>query len=80
MLCRIDALECSEDVRRSVYYLVGKNAPEDRYETCELHVRTQVLSLALLAILTGHGEYADRIRKSLDAPKLRLVTDGEDGS
>lgn len=79
MLCRIDALECDEGARRAVYYLVGRNAPEGRYETCESHLRTQVLGLAMLAVLTGHGEYADSICKTLDSPTLRLVPPSGEG-
>ena len=74
MFCTADGLECNEDVRQSVYYLIGRNAPEGRHEPCEAHLRTQVLGLAMLAVLTGHGEYADSIRKTLDSPPLRLVT------
>ena len=74
MLCRIDALECEEGARRAVYYLIGRNAPEGRHEPCEAHLRTQVLGLAMFAVLTGHGEHADSIRKTLDSPMLRLVT------
>lgn len=71
-LCGIYTLECSADVRAAVYYLIGRNAPADE-GICEAHLRVQVLGLAVLATLTGHGEYAAKIRQALDAPMLRLV-------
>lgn len=73
MLCKIDAAAADEQQYRALYFLLGRHGtPND--PLCEKHIYEQAFCLPTLAAITGHGEYADKIRDALNAPPLRLVT------
>ena len=72
LLCKVDAFDCDEGTRRSLHFLIGKNAPPS-LPVCEEHDRILAFGLVALATITGNAEFAEPIRKALEAPKLRLV-------
>jgi hypothetical protein len=72
ILCKVDATGCDERTYRSLYYVIGRNAPPEAH-ICEEHILDHAFALPMLSMLTGHGEWADKLREALNAPKLRLV-------
>lgn len=79
LLCKVDAFECDEGTRRSLYFLIGKEAPPS-LPLCEAHVSNQAFALVTLAMVTGHSDFAEPIQKALEAPKLTLVRSDTSGT
>jgi len=72
LLCKVDEAGCDERTYRALYFVIGRNAPPGAF-ICHDHIEGHALALPILSVLTGHGEWADKIRDALNAPRLRLV-------
>lgn len=80
ILCKVDAIEADDGTRRALHYVIGRaSAEEDALaeSVCEEHASKAAFALATLAMVTGHGEYAPRIKAALS---LRLVPTPPEGS
>lgn len=75
VLCKVDAIEADEGTRRALHFVIGQAAGGSEDGTvadsiCEEHLSKAAFALVTLAQVTGHAEYAPRIRAALS---LRLV-------
>jgi hypothetical protein len=78
LLCQLDAVECSDDVKAPAYYLVGKNAPDDII-ICPKHESLMNMAVMVVGVATRQMDVLLKAVRDHQKPKLRVVPSPSNG-